>query len=410
MHKKTLFTFVLVLGVLQSCSDDEQSRIEGVDKKEVIHSPLRSGEETQGKPNQPEEERALKIGIIGPETGREAEFGLRVLEGATLAARVFNVHGGIGGKAIEIIHYDNKGDPELTSDGVQRLIQQRVIAILAAPTGWSTFATTYMANASHTIFFSIGTRRRIGKSGPYIFRSSLPDELAIDELIYVSAKELGYSDYALVTSSSYDYSLDLSALFRKSIAKYGGRLGVVADTYDTYTGETDLSGVIKAIKGSPKPLHAIIYTGGPDEGGLLAQLIRRAGIMLPIIGGEDLFTETYLKAGGSAVRGTLLYSTFSPENDSEKVVEFIKDYKKETGNAPDRFVALAYDTFMLVAQAIDVAGSTKSSVVRDAIIDLNYDGVTGQTAFTPEGAPIKHPFIYRVEGSKSGERFSLLGQ
>ena len=122
--------------------------------------------------------RPLKIGILGPETGEESRYGLRLLDGVTQAAAAFNGRGGIGGRPIELVHLDSQGDMVATERAVKELIQQRVIGILAAPTGWSTFAPTRFANDSQTLFMVVGTRRAI-RSGPYIFRFSLPDDTAL---------------------------------------------------------------------------------------------------------------------------------------------------------------------------------------------------------------------------------------
>ncbi|GMR18850.1 MAG: ABC transporter substrate-binding protein [Gammaproteobacteria bacterium] len=409
MNRKILLIFsIIILAIVQGCSDDKQDSTGSVDERDVIPSYVVPQHEIQAEPA--EEARALKIGVIGPETGESAFYGLRVLEGITMAARIFNANGGINGQAIEVIHYDNKGDPGLTEEAVQKLIEQRVVAIFAAPTGWSTFSATHLANSSQTIFIAVGSRRRIGKSGPYIFRFSLADEFATDELIHLSVNNFGYINYALVTSSDYDYSLDLSALFRKSVARHGGNLKLVADTYDTFTGKRDVIHIAEALAKLPAPVHAVIYTGGDDEGARLALAIKQAGLKLPIIGGEDLHTETYLQKGKAATRGTLLYSSFAPEHGSQHVVKFMQDYKKLKGGTPDRFVALAYDSFMLVTKAINARSSTKSSEVRDAMLNIHFHGVTGDTHFSPEGSPVKHPFIYRTKGTSTGEKFVLLNK
>jgi branched-chain amino acid transport system substrate-binding protein len=264
-----------------------------------------------------------------------------------------------------------------------------------------------MANSTRTIFISIGTRRRIGRSGPYIFRASLPDELATGELISYALEELEYTNYAMVTSSSYDYSLDLSALFRHALVNHDGVLAVEADTYDTYSGKRNLDAVIDAIKGSPVTLHGVIFTGALDEAVLLAGKLRKAGLTLPIIGGEDLFAKEYLM-GGEAVRGTLLYTTFAPDSESVKAVEFKQDYGE---GEPDRFSALAYDAFMLLAEAIKLAGTTKVTQVREALLSIReFEGATGKTGFTSSGTPVKHPFIYSVKEGRRGERFVLSKQ
>ncbi len=409
MNRNILLIFsIIIFAGMQGCSEDKQDSTGSIDERDVIPSYVVPQHEIQAEPA--EQARALKIGVIGPETGDLASYGLRILEGITMAARTFNENGGVNGQPLEVIHYDNKGDPELTDEAVRKFIQQRVVAIFAAPTGWSTFSATHLANNSQTIFIVVGSRRRIGKSGPYIFRFSLAGEFATDELIHFSVNNLGYTNYALVTSSDYDYSLDLSALFRKSVARHGGNIKLVADTYDTFTGKRDVIHIVEALTKMSAPVHAIIYTGGDEEGAQLARAIRQAGLKLPIIGGEDLHTETYLQKGKAATRGTLLYSSFAPEHDSPYVVKFMQDYKKQKGGTPDRFVALAYDSFMMLAKAINTRSSTKSSVVRDAILNIHFHGVTGDTHFSPDGSPVKHPFIYRIEGTGAGEKFVLLKQ
>jgi len=407
-RKSVLILSVIILVMVQACSDDKPGSNGSIGKQDILRSPAKSQNEIQSEPRPKEEPRALKVGVIGPETGSSAYYGLSVLEGILMAAKTFNANSGINGKMIEVIHFDNKDDPELTNEAVRELIQQRVVAIFAAPTGWSTFSATHLANASQTIFISVGSRRRIGKSGPYIFRFSLADEFATDELIDLSVNSLGYTNYVLVTSSDYDYSLDLSALFRKAVAKHGGTLKLVADTYDTYSGKSDIDHVVKMLKQNTEPLHAIIYTGNHEQGVQLAQAIKQAGLKLPIIGGEDLHTDAFLKMGKSAVRGSLLYTSFAPENNSSHVVKFMQDYKKHKGGTPARFVALAYDSFMLVAASIKVATSTRSSEIRNALVTTLFHGVTGDTRFTPQGSPVKQSFIYRVEAGKTGEKFVLI--
>ena len=218
---------------------------------------------------------------------------------------------------------------------------------------------------------------------------------------------MGYVNYVLVTASDNDFSLDLSSMFKRALDKYHGVIKIEADTYDTFTGGHNIGAVVTAIKKSPDTLHGVIFTGGATEAVLLAQEMRKAEISLPIIGGEDLFSEEFLK-GGDAVIETLLYTTFSTDNKSAKMAEFIKDYGKAK---PDRFAALAYDSFMLLADAIKSAGSTDTSKVREALINRkDCVGATGATSFTSENMPIKHPIICRIKKGESGENAFVLKQ
>ena len=254
------------------------------------------------------EERPLIIGIVGPETGEEANYGTSVMEGALAAAKRFNAQGGIDGKEIKVLHFDDKSDIGTTTQIVKDLIRQKAIAILAAPTGSSTFSPVHLVNESKTIFISIGSRRQLKASGPYVFRTAVPDETATEDLIKYAIAELGVN-YALITASDNDFSLDLSSMFMKALGKHKGIIKVQADTYDPFTGGHNIGAVIGAIKKSPDTLHGVIYTGGATEAVLLAKELKKAGLTIPVIGGEDLFSEEYLK-GGEAVNETLTYTTF----------------------------------------------------------------------------------------------------
>ena len=356
-----------------------------------------------------ERERALKVGVIGPETGEEARYGLTVLEGIRMAVERFNASGGLGGHDLEVVHYDNSSGSGQAHSITSDLISQNVVAIFSAPTGSSTFAPTQQVNASDTIFISIGTRRKIGRSGKFIFHYSLSDEIAIEEMLKYSVNDLGFLNYALVTSSSYDYSLSISSVFKQAVPKSGGHIVTEADTYDTYTGSRNLQSVVTALKNAPKELQALIFTGGAEEAALLAQAMKDAGLNLPLIGGEDLFSEEFLKQGGDAVNGALFYTSFSPDDDAPLTVQFVRDHLGRMNANPDRFTALAYDAFTQLGQALKTAGSLKSSDVRNAMLNMKESrGVTGVSRWSQAGEPIKKPFLYRVEGDKSGGTFVLL--
>lgn len=374
----------MVMSLLSGCSDKK-----GATAPEIV-----------------KDERPLIIGIVGPETGEEAVYGKSVVAGALAAAKRFNAQGGIAGKEIKVLHYDDQSDIGLTTKAVKDLISQRAIAILAAPTGSSTFSPIHLVNDSKTIFVSVGSRRQLKASGPFVFRTAVPDETATEDLIKYAIAELGVN-YALVTAADNEFSLELSSLFKKALGKHNGVIKLEADTYDPYAGGRNIAAVIAAIKKSPDPLHGIIFTGGATEAVLLAQELKKAGLNLPIIGGEDLFSEEYLQ-GGDAVNETLIYTTFFADNKSAKTEEFIKDFGE---GKPDRFAALAYDTFMLVAEAIKEAGTTDTSLVRETLINRkDCEGVTGKTSFTSENMPVKHPVICKVKKGESGERSFVLKQ
>lgn len=341
-----------------------------------------------------EEPKHIKIGVVGPETGDEAETGLMTLAGVELAAKQFNDAGGIDGKNIEIVHYDNKSNPQLTQGVFQQLIKEHVVAIIASPTGWSTFGPVWLANASKVILLSAGSKRHIGRSGPFVFRNSLPDETATEETIKYAMDKLKYKNYAIVTSMRDDEtSLQIGGLFRGALIKEGGR--IVGETH-VMMGATTEEAISQLKKDAKEPVDAVIFAGDDMAAVEVLGELRKQGIKAPLIGGDILYTNEFLENGGDLVVGTILYAGFFPEDKSPIVSKFVSEYKKKTGKEPRILAADAYDSFMLIAEAIKQAGSAEPNKVKDALSKINMQGATGKITMDANGEAIKRAYIFQI--------------
>lgn len=352
-----------------------------------------------------EEPALFKIGLIGPETGEDADTGLMTLAGVELAARHFNEAGGVNGRKIELIHYDNKSNPQLTQGIVQNLIKENVIAIITSPTGWSTFGPVWIANASKVILMSAGSKRHIGRSGPFIFRNALPDEIGTDETIKYAIEKLKYKNYAIVTSMRDDEtSLQIGGLYRGAIVKRGGK--ITSETH-VMMGATIEEAILQLKKDAKELIDAVIFAGDDAAAVEALKEIRKQGIKAPIIGGDILYTDEFLKTGGELVEGTLIYAGFFPQDKSQMVSKFVSDYKKNTGKEPGIVSANAYDSFMLVAEAIKQAQSADTSKVRDFLTKINMQGVTGRISMDTRNETIKKPYILRAAKKDGKTVFEL---
>ncbi|HKZ71633.1 MAG TPA: ABC transporter substrate-binding protein, partial [Nitrospirota bacterium] len=369
MRIRSCALFFILCLALTGCSSQEEEKSE-IDKRreqreaewqhslakkeiktgsELTYGPemrLESGKDSSERP------REMKIAVIGPETGELSEYGTKTLEGVLLAAEKVNAAGGILGKKVEIIHYDSKSATKEASMATAKIIKERVIAIIGSPTGEITFNATQLANTHHSVFLSAGTRRRLGDSGPYIFRNTLTDDVAIRKIMQYVKKEWGYTDFALVTSMSNDYSIQLSALFKNEIIEQGGNL--VADiglwskeTANVKEAEMSLKDQVKEI--TTKRPQAIIYTGEAEEGAQLMIESKIQGLKVPMIGGEDLFSRGFIESGKDAVLGSIFYTGYAPDWEDERLKSFIREYKNKNGKSPDKVVALGYDAFNIIA-------------------------------------------------------------
>jgi len=77
-----------------------------------------------------EEAATIKIGMQGPYTGSTAVYGLAVQTGARLYIDQLNAAGGINGKQIELVYYDNKGDDAEAVNAFTRLVDEGITAFI----------------------------------------------------------------------------------------------------------------------------------------------------------------------------------------------------------------------------------------------------------------------------------------
>lgn len=349
-----------------------------------------------------EEERPLKIGVIAPQSGEEAYIGRMTLGGVKMAAELFNSGGGVGGRPVEYIDIDNKGESGSTQSALKQLISENVVAIIGSPTGWSTFTPVFAANDSKTIFISAGTRRHIGSSGSYVFRMSLPVEQAADELMEHCIGEEGMKEFFIVTVME-DEALNVAGAFRRSVYNRGGVIKGEASIFSS----DDLEESLKTLK-EKMPVDAVIFAGGPDTALAFAKKASASGLKLPLIGGEELYDERFL-AGGRAVEGSYVYAGFVPDDTEPVTRRFIDSYKVKYGKAPDSFAAEAYDSFMLLALTIKDVGAAKPDTVRRTMLEVkDFPGVTGTISVGPDGEVVRSPYLLKAvrQGKKYG--FSIL--
>src|SRR3990172_7695615 len=355
--------------------------------------------------------RKMKIGVLGAETGELSEYGLKTLKAVQLAVEEINEAGGINGQPLELVHYDTGSTMNGTLSAVDNLIdKEEVAAIIGSATNEVTFSSTKKLNDRQTILISAGTRRRIGDTGPYLFRTTLSDDIAVDELVDYCINKLGIKKFALLSSMSNDYSITLSALFKRFILNKGGEIVEDAFLWAELTAniskeDSSIESQVRKIKS--KSPEAVVYTGDPVEGVKIAKEMRKQGIKVPMIGGEDLYIDNFLRDGKDAVLGTIVYSGFYGNSDSPQTIKFSDSYNKKTktGESPDRIAALGYEALMLVAEGLRKTKSMRPTHIRDSLSAIrDFRSVTGAVSFTDRREVKKHAYILRVEkeGGKIG--------
>ena len=159
----------LLLGMMAGCGGSQAS----------------SGESAGGSP--------IKIGYFGPLTGGSAQLGQAALNGAQLAVDQINEKGGVLGRRLEIISYDDKSSPEEAVKAATKLVQvDKVNAIFGSLHSANVQAAAPVVEESQTLLVSGGTSPTWLQQGyTYLFRSIANANAASKQLAqYVSDEGL----------------------------------------------------------------------------------------------------------------------------------------------------------------------------------------------------------------------------
>lgn len=343
------------------------------------------------------------IGGQNPETGQLANYGASTVAGASLAFDEINEKGGVNGKKIKFIHYDSRGDKTEAVNLTKRLLNANVCAIIGEITSGPFFSMRDTANRGKTIALSTGataqgaTADPSGKNIPFAFRNTLQNSDGAKSLMEFMIKEKGLKKFAVITSANNDYSVDLSMFFRNGIKENGGSIVAEQSISD---GDTDVSAQITSLR--DKGMDAIVFSGYYQEAALLLIEMAKQGLNIPLAGGDGFQSPELWDVAGDAAIGTVFFSAFAPNADSDK----IKDFKKKIearGAVADTFSSQGYDAAYLLAEAIKEAGVTNCSdadqreKLRHALASIkDFEGVSGTMYFDDTGSAVKKPFILEV--------------
>jgi len=135
---------------------------------------------------------------------------------------------------------------------------------------------------------------------------------------------------------------------------------------------------------------------------------RREGFEQPIIGGDGLDSEDFLKALDTNIKNVTTVSVFNPEKKSDKTRNFIKNYIKEYNSEPDMWAAQAYDALNLIVYALKNSDKKTAYDIVKYIENMpEWNGASGKHCFDNTGNLVEKDIV--VKTVRSG-KFVILSE
>lgn len=329
-------------------------------------------------------QEAIKIGFLGAISGPAADLGRPSRDGALLKIEEINKAGGINGRLLELVVYDDESNPAKAVAAVRRMAESDdVVAVVSGTTTGSTLAAlkiTQEIELPHVVVVAqapIVTR----PVNPWTFRVTGNFDHEITR-IAAFLKSEGVKKLALLKDSG-TVGQEAYASLKPKLDELG--IELVANE-DVVINATDVTAQTLNIRRAEP--DAVVYYGYGAEAALFAKTMQQVGLDAKVIGNRGLAMPVFLETGGDAVDGFVITDNFTATK--QVAADFAAHFKEAKGyEVINAFPGLGYDGIGVLAQALSKAETVDRPSVRDALEKVEgYEAVTGgngmQISFSAE--------------------------
>lgn len=357
------------------------------------------------EPAAAERDGKIVIGGAMSLTGVQAPLDTPALKGAEVAVEYLNANGGILGKQVELDNIDGKSDPVTVGNAAVELIDGGA-DILMTPCDFD-FGSPASREAQAADLVGISTCA----SDPLYSSWTLGDKqftlsmwnTTMGATAAEFALEKGWKTAYVVTDQFIAYTKSLSKYFGEAFTAGGGEV-ILEDTYTN--GDNNFSAQLARLQALGRKPDVIFVSSYGQDIGAIIRALREVGYDAPVLGGDAYDDPAMHAALGEQFGNDVFFVTHTwmgPES-GEAMPRFIDLYTKHFGSAPDTsFVSTGWDTVMMMAQAMEAAGSTDGAAVAKALEDGQFDLLTGKLDYTgaDEGhMPVKAAAMIELQGGK----------
>jgi branched-chain amino acid transport system substrate-binding protein len=337
----------------------------------------------------------IRIGVIAE---AQAVAGSSIPMGAQLAADEINAAGGVDGRKIEIVSYDNHSSSAESVRAFQRAVNEdHVNAVIASYISEVVLALEPWAARLKTVMITPGAAsdvitQNIAKDyehNKYTFHGYLTST-SLGQLVCDAAKDLLVDDLkmktAVIMSEDAAWTTPLDASYESCLPKAGLKiLDHIRFSPDT----TDFTPIFNKIEGE-KP--DVMITGISHVGTQPTVQWKSQQVPIPMLGISSQATNsTFWKDTNGSTEGVLYNAVSGPDVAvTPKTLPFVTAFQKRFGNFPSYCGYTAYDEVYYLADAIKRAGSTESDKLVDALEKTDWVGTIGRTQFTDKSSPNPH--------------------
>lgn len=330
----------------------------------------------------------IKIGFVMPYSGWFQPVDASTINGALLAIKELNEAGGVLGRQLEVIAFDNKSEPSLGADGTVEVIEQGAKVILF-PSDFDFGAPgAFIAQQQGVIALAGASDPKFGVQGigPYAYSISTAAQAQGALLAEWAYENQGWrSGYALL-DNTISFTRSLCGGFVRRWKDLAGDAALLGE--DTFlNSDPSIAAQASRISGLSDAPDFLMLCSYPPGGASAIRQLRAAGIDQPILGGESLDGDFWAGTVPNLSNFYAVnYGSFYGDDPDPDVNAFFQRYEAEYGQKSDASYPLrGYSVLQAWARAVERAGSLEADAVA-AVLDTFTDEplAIGPTTYTPE--------------------------
>jgi branched-chain amino acid transport system substrate-binding protein len=331
-----------------------------------------------------------KIGVISSFTGSEQAFGLQHERGYTLALEEINAAGGVLGKPLELIKYDDQSKADVAVQGVSKLVDQdKVPVVIGAYASQSTLALV-PAVVKRQVPLVIPTATAdnvLDSKSPWVFRVCA----GADDIAHATAdflKATGLPKSIAIVYENTNFGQANGGSMRTWAKAYG--IPIVAD--EAYNaGSPSYTAMLQKVK--EKDPESIYFASYLLDATQLMKQSRQVNLSPKVFtsAGTGFALPAFLSGAGKDAEYTISGQQWMRESKWPGSKQFADTVKARWGEFPSYHAVQAYVSLKIVADAVKRAGKWDPTAIRDAIATTEMLTIFGPIKFVNQQN--QHPVL-----------------
>lgn len=325
----------------------------------------------------------IKIAIVAPFTGDFAEYGTGFKNAVELIAKEYNDAGGVLGKQIEIVSYDDKNSGEEAASIAERIVSDDSIVgvvghfasgvcMAASPTYQEVGIVEISPSASHPDYSS---------EGDYIFRNNSLINVEAAETLEIASKVFDAKRVAILSVKT-DWGTSTANILINDLASQYPDLEIVAHE-EIVDGTVDFSPTVTALNAAQP--DTIIVCSMYNILGPFTTQYKDVDPDINLVGFSNAYSEQLIELAKEDAEGICLPAIFFHNSTDAQISNFVSSYEEAYGSVPSSLTAQAYDSMGMIIEAIKSGESTDREAIKNELAKISYDGVSGETVFNSNG-------------------------